>query len=141
MGSGANYHIKTTRQTKSSMLEQLRNAVSAGKLRIKSAELLKEMTRVTRDASDGDIIGVPSGSKDDRVMAMAFAVHCWEEKVRRTLINTNRTRDAEAARQRLTLTDQVYLFQQNQLTQFFKGKRMERLTNQRAQMQRAWRYR
>ena len=141
MGSGANYHIKTTRQTKSSMLEQLRNAVSAGKLRIKSAELLKEMTRVTRDKDDGDIIGVPSGSKDDRVMAMAFAVHCWEEKVRRTLINTNRTRDAEAARQRLTLTDQVYLFQQNQLSQFFKAKRMERMTSQRAQMHRNWRYR
>jgi hypothetical protein len=141
MGSGANYHIKTTRQTKSSMLEQLRNAVSAGKLRIKSAELLKEMTRVTRDASDGDIIGVPSGSKDDRVMAMAFAVHCWEEKVRRTLINTNRTRDAEAARQRLTLTDQVYLFQQNQLSQFFKAKRIERLNVARAQNYRGWRYR
>jgi|HubBroStandDraft_4_1064222.scaffolds.fasta_scaffold00027_77 hypothetical protein len=141
MGSGANYHIKTTRQTKSSMLEQLRNAVSAGKLRIKSAELLKEMTRVTRDKDDGDIIGVPSGSKDDRVMAMAFAVHCWEEKVRRTLINTNRTRDAEAARQRLTLTDQVYLFQQNQLGQFFKAKRMERLVTARAQNYRGWRYR
>src|SRR5580700_81158 len=141
MGSGANYHIKTTRQTKSSMLEQLRNAVSAGKLRIKSAELLKEMTRVTRDKDDGDIIGVPSGSKDDRVMAMAFAVHCWEEKVRRTLINTNRTRDAEAARQRLTLTDQVYLFQQNQLSQFFKTKRMDRLMTQRAQMRQNWRYR
>jgi hypothetical protein len=141
MGAGFNYHIQTNRRTKSQMLEQLRNVVSVGKLRIRSAEVIKEMTRVTRDASDGDIIGVPSGSKDDRVMAMAFAVHCWEEKVRRNLINTNRTRDAEAARQRLTLTDQVYLFQQNQLSQFFKAKRIERLTTQR-QMQRAsWRYR
>jgi hypothetical protein len=99
------------------------------------------MTRVTRDANDGDIIGVPSGSKDDRVMALAFAVHCWEEKVRRNLISTNRTREAEAARQRLTLSDQVYLFQQNQLEQFFKAKRMDRLNAQRQAMRMGWRYR
>jgi hypothetical protein len=141
MGAGFNYHIKTTRQTKSTMLEQLRNVVNTGKLRIRSSELVEEMRVVERDKDDGDIIGVPSGSQDDRVMAMAFAVHCWEEKVRRTLINTNRTREAEAARQRLTLSDQVYLFQQNQLTQFFKEKRMQRLTNQRAAMRANWRYR
>jgi hypothetical protein len=57
------------------------------------------------------------------------------------LINTNRTRDAEAARQRLTLTDQVYLFQQNQLSQFFKAKRIERMTAQRFAQRNAWRYR
>lgn len=141
MGAGVNYHIKTTRQTKSSMLEQLRNVVNSSKFRIRSHELVEEMRVVERDKDDGDIIGVPSGSQDDRVMASAFAVHCWEEKVRRTLINTNRTRDAEAARQRLTLTDQVYLFQQNQLSQFFKAKKMERLTVQRQAMRNNWRYR
>jgi hypothetical protein len=141
IGQGSNYHILTNRRTKAEMLEQLRNVVSVGKLRIRSAELLKEMTRVTRDASDGDLIGVPSGSKDDRVMAMAFAVHCWEEKVRRNLINTNRTRESEAARQRLTLTDQVYLFQQNQLGQFFKAKTMQRLNQRRLQIRQNWRYR
>jgi hypothetical protein len=141
IGQGSNYHILTNRRTKAEMLEQLRNVVSVGKLRIRSAELLKEMTRVTRDASDGDLIGVPSGSKDDRVMAMAFAVHCWEEKVRRNLINTNRTRESEAVRQRLTLTDQVYLFQQNQLGQFFKAKTMQRLNQRRLQIRQNWRYR
>ena len=84
---------------------------------------------------------VPSGSKDDRLMALAFAVHCWEEKVRRNLINMNRTREAEAARTRLTLTDQVYLFQQNQLGQFFKAKRMDRLNAQRLAQRAGWRYR
>jgi hypothetical protein len=140
MGAGFNYHIKTTRGTKVPMLEQLRNVVSTGKLRIRSAELIEEMRVVEREKDDGDII-VPSGSKDDRVMSMAFAVHCWEEKVRRQLINTNRSREAEAARQRLTLSDQVYLFQQNQLTQFFKEKRMGRLNFQRQQMRAGWRYR
>ncbi len=141
MGAGSNYHIKTDRQTKGSMLEQLRNVVNTGKLRIRSSDLIEEMRVVEREKDDGDIIGVPSGSKDDRVMAMAFAVHCWEEKIRRNLINTNRTRDAEAARQRLTLTDQVYLFQQNQLTQFFKSKRMDRLHMQRQASRAGWRYR
>ena len=140
MGSGFNYHIKTTRSTKGSMLEQLRNSVSTGKLRVRSADLIEEMRLVERDKDDGDIIGVPSGSKDDRVMAMAFAVHCWEEKVRRNLILQNRTREGEAARQRLSITDQVFLFQQNQMSEFFKTKRIQRFNNQRLLQHNRWRY-
>ena len=141
MGAGANYHIKTTRSTKASMLEQLRNVVSTGKLRIRSSALIKEMTLVARDSHDGDIIDVPSGHKDDRVMSMAFAVHYWEEKIRRRLINTNRTREAEAAKKRLTLSDQVYLFQQNQLTQFFRAKNQQRVQAMRVATHNRWRYR
>jgi hypothetical protein len=140
MGAGFNYHIKTNRGTKGSMLEQLRNVVSTSKLHIRSADLIEEMRIVERDKDDGDIIGVPSGSKDDRVMAMAFAVHCWEEKVRRNLINLNRTREAEAARQRLSITDQVYLFQQNQMSEFFKTKRIQRFNTQRQLQYARWRY-
>lgn len=141
MGSGFNYHIKTTRQTKGAMLEQLRNVVSTGKVRIRSAEAIREMTVVARDKFDGDIIGVPSGSKDDRVMALAFAVHAWEERIRRNLITLNRTREAEAARTSVTMADQVYLYQQNQLTQFFKEKRMTRLLTARQNLRASWRYR
>ncbi len=141
MGGGFNYHIKTTRATKGAMLEQLRNVVSTSKLHIRSAETIKEMTVVARDKFDGDIIGVPSSHKDDRVMALAFAVHCWEEKVRRNLISLNRTREAEAARSSMSLTDQVYLFQQNQFTQFFKEKRMQRLNTARVLQRANWRYR
>jgi hypothetical protein len=121
------------------MLEQLRNVVSTGKLRIRSSDLIEEMRVVERDKDDGDIIGVPSGSKDDRVMSMSFAVNCWEEKVRRNLINMNRTREAEAARQRLTLSDQVYLFQQNQMTNFFKQKTAQRVMVQRQAWRQSWR--
>jgi len=141
MGGGFNYHIKTTRSTKGAMLEQLRNVVSTGKLHIRSAETIKEMTVVARDKFDGDIIGVPSSHKDDRVMSLAFAVHCWEEKVRRNLISLNRTRAAEAARVTMSLSDQVYLFQQNQFTQFFKEKRMQRLNTARQLTRASWRYR
>jgi hypothetical protein len=74
-------------------------------------------------------------------MAMAFAVHAWEEKIRRNLINTNRTREAEAARTSVTLADQIYLFQQNQLTQFFKEKRMRRFITAKQNMRANWRYR
>ena len=52
-----------------------------------------------------------------------------------------RTREAEAARQRMSVTDQVYLFQQNQLSEFFKTKRMDRLVAARAMQRNAWRYR
>jgi hypothetical protein len=141
MGPGYNYHIKTTRQTKAQMLEQLRNVVSTGKLHIRSTETIKEMTRVARDSLDGDIIDVPSGSKDDRVMAMAFAVHCWEEKMRRTLLGTNRTRDAERAKVNQSLSDQIFMFNQNQFTQFFKEKRMERLSLAKQLQRASWRYR
>jgi hypothetical protein len=141
MGPGYNYHIKTTRSTKGEMLEQLRNVVSTGKLHIRSKETIKEMIRFARNPLDGDIIDVPSGSKDDRVMAMAFAVHCWEEKMRRTLLGTNRTRGAERAKVNQSLSDQIFMFNQNQFTQFFKEKRMERLSLARQLQRASWRYR
>ena len=92
-------------------------------------------------ARDGDTIGVPNSKKDDRVLALSFAVNCWEEKVRRNMVMQRRTRDAEAARQRLSVTDQVYLFQQNQLSEFFKTKRIHRMNTMRMAQRNAWRYR
>jgi hypothetical protein len=138
MGAGYNYHIKTTTQTKVQMLEQLRDVVSSGRLHVRSIDTINEMNAVARD---GDTIGVPSSKKDDRVLALAFAVNCWEEKVRRNMMLQRRTREAEAARQRMSVTDQVYLFQQNQLSEFFKTKRMDRLVAARAMQRNAWRYR
>ena len=138
MGAGYNYHIKTTTQTKVLMLEQLRDVVSSGRLHVRSLETINEMNAVARD---GDTIGVPNSKKDDRVLALSFAVNCWEEKVRRNMVMQRRTRDAEAARQRLSVTDQVYLFQQNQLSEFFKTKRIHRMNTMRMAQRNAWRYR
>ena len=79
--------------------------------------------------------------KDDRVIAMALAVHCWEDRCRKDMMMQKRTREAEAARQRLSITDQVYLFQQNQLSQFFAQKATSRAVNWRQQQRASWRTR
>jgi len=101
-------------------------------------ELVEEMKTIARE---GDTIKAPGSMKDDRVLAAAFAVHCWETGPRRILMASNRTRDAEASRKRLTIVDQVNLYQSNQLQHFFAQKRRARLDTQRELMKRSWRYR
>ena len=136
-GSGS-FHIKTTASLKITFMERLRDVVSSGKFRVRSLELINEMKSIARE---GDTIKAPGSMKDDRVLAAAFAVHCWESGPRKVLLSSNRTREAEVARKRLTITDQVNLYQQNQLQYFFAQKRRVRVDAQRAQMQRSWRSR
>ena len=74
-------------------------------------------------------------------MAAAFAVHCWETGPRRNLVQNKRTRDAEAARRRTSILDQVNLFNSNKLQDFFAEKKHARLTQQRMMVRQTWRYR
>lgn len=126
----------TNTQLKVTILERLRDFVSNAMLHIRSMELIEEMKTIARE---GDSIGAPGSMKDDRTIAMALAVHYWETKIKRDLMLQKRTREAEAARARLTITDQVYLFQQNQLSTFFNQKRQQRVNAARAQQRVAWR--
>lgn len=135
---GFNLHIKTTAALKITFMERLRDAVSSGKLRVRSMDLVEEMKTIARE---GDTIKAPGSMKDDRVLAAAFAVHCWETGPRRLLMAANRTRDSEAARKRLTIVDQVNLYQANQLQHFFDTKRRARVNVQRELTRRSWRYR
>jgi hypothetical protein len=137
IGTGHNYHFKTDLQRKILIMERLRDFTSNGNLRIRSMELIKEMVRVSRD---GDSIGAPPGVKDDRVVAIALASYYWETKIRRDLIVRKMTRESEAARRRLSIVDQVTLFNQNNLEQFFAGKRMERVMAARNVSRQRWRY-
>ena len=57
------------------------------------------------------------------------------------LMAANKTRESEAAKQRLTIVDQVNLYQSNQLQHFFATKRRARVDQRRQQMQRSWRAR
>lgn len=136
MGAGNNYHFKTTVSLKVMILERLRDFVSNGMLRVRSMDLVDEMKTIARE---GDSIKAPGSMKDDRTIAMALAIHCWEEKVRKSLITQKRTREAEAARKRLSITDQVYLFQQNQLSAFFNRQASNRLREQALARRMAWR--
>jgi hypothetical protein len=138
MQGSAAYHIKTTASLKVTFMERLRDFVSNGMFRIRSMDLVAEMKSIARE---GDTIKAPGSMKDDRVLAAAFAINCWETGPRRILMAANRTRESEAARQRLTIVDQVNLYQSNQLQHFFDQKRRARVNLQRQHMQRSWRAR
>ena len=135
---GFNLHFKTTASLKIMLMERLRDALSNGKLRVRSIDLVEEMKTIARE---GDTIKAPGSMKDDRVLAASFAVHCWETGPRRTLMAANRTRDSEAARKRLTIVDQVNLYQSNQLQHFFAQKRRVMMDTARELMKRSWRHR
>jgi hypothetical protein len=75
---------------------------------------------------EDNTIKAPGTKKDDRVLAMAFALRCWAHKLRPRLVANKQTRSAVEARSKLVITDQVFLFNQNTLDGFFKAKQMIR---------------
>jgi hypothetical protein len=111
--------------------------VSTDKFRIRSAELIEEMRSVARE---GDKISAPSSMRDDRVLAAALAVYYWESKIRKNLMSFKRTRETEARKKRLSIQDQVYLFQQNQLSAFFGNRARERAQAAQMAARNRWRY-
>lgn len=138
IGIGKNYHIKTSTQLKITFMERMRDFVVNDKFRIRSIDLLDEMKTIARE---GDSIKAPGNMKDDRVLAAAFALHCWESGPRKQLVMQNRTREAERARRSVSIQDQVFMFGQNQLQHFFSQKQAARVQQHRMQVRQAWRYR
>lgn len=137
MGAGTNYHITTSLRQKLNLLQRFRDFVSTGLIRIRSHDLVEEMKGI---AQENESVGAMGNRLDDRVMAAAMTIHCWEEKLRRTLITTRRTRTGEATRKHQSIVDQVALFNQNNLERFFSAKRKERLTDLQLLQRKAWRY-
>ena len=140
MGAGHNYHWVSSHSRKVMVMEALRDHVSNGTFRIRSAELIKEMNGVSRDRDSGGIEAAGS-KKDDKVVAAAFAVQCWLERIKTSLMAQKRTRDAEAAKKMLSIKDQVQLFNQNNLEMFFAQKRTARNRAQADMRKASWRYR
>lgn len=138
MTTGQAYHIKTNLNLKVMFLERMRDAVTNNYLRLRSAALVDEMKYIARE---GDSISAAGSKKDDRVMAAAFALHSWESGSRKQLVMQKRTREAEAARKRMSISDQVGLFNTNMLTGFFEQKRRVRVMQQKMAIQQRWRYR
>jgi hypothetical protein len=137
MGPGYNYHWLTNTRLKITIMEQLRDIASNGKLRIRSMDLIEEMRSISRE---GDSIGAPSSMRDDRAVAMALANYYWMTKIRQGLIGERRTRAAEESRQRLSIVDQVTLFNQNSLETFFAAKQAGRRRDAVVATRNAWRY-
>jgi hypothetical protein len=138
MGAGFNWHFKTTGPLKVTVMERLRDFVTNGQMRIRSADLITEMSTVARE---GDVIKAPNTMKDDRVLALALAIHCWEGADRKQLITQRRTREAEAARRNISRVDQVRLYSQNIMESFFKQKSMQRQLERQFALRQAWRNR
>ena len=120
------------------LMERFRDFTHSGLLRVRSMEAIEEMRWVSRD---GDSIEARGRKKDDRVIALALGVRCWEERCRRFLATQKRTRAAEAARLQKTIVDQSALFTQHQLENMFAYKRSARRASAREVTRAAWRYR
>jgi hypothetical protein len=136
-GGGSAWHWKTSIQTKVMILEELRSFVSTAQLHVRSNDLVEEMKTIARD---GDSIAAEGSLKDDRVLAMAMAVHYWDTKIRRNLIVQKRTREAEAVKKQRSVVDQTALFNQNMMAAFMGQKQKSRIDQQRLAMKAAWRY-
>jgi hypothetical protein len=111
------------------IMERLRDAVSTRMLRIKSFDLLDEMRGVQRS---GDSVGSEGVSKDDRVIAMALAIRCWEDRLRPNLSAMKRTREFEYSRRKLTIQDMASLYMKHQFDHLLTVKRQQRVDWKRA---------
>lgn len=136
MHPGRVWQFKTQTQLKIAIMERLRDFTSSGILRIRSQELLEEMRTVSRD---GDSITAQGTAKDDRAVAMAMAVRAWEERARRQLLAVKRTREADLARRRLDVRDQIMMFNNNMLSTYLAGRSAGRRQSFNASRRQAWR--
>ncbi len=120
-GAGNNWQWKTGNR-KEAIMESTKSLADAGNIIIKSDALIEEMRTMARD---GASIESPSGKKDDRVLATAFVVRCWEDSVRRGLLAKNYTREAHLNAQKMTTSARFDIFMQNTISQMFhKNARM-----------------
>lgn len=137
MGAGHNWHWITSHDRKVMIMEALRDYVSNGTFRIRSIELLQEMESVSRE-DDGAIQSAGS-KKDDKVVAAALAVYCWLQREKQGLMARKATREAAEIKKRMSIKDQVALFQTNMLETFFKQKSSERFHQQATLRRASWR--
>jgi hypothetical protein len=112
------------------VLERMRDAVSTDKLRIRSLDLIEEMKSVERN--EDDEIAAGGSGKDDRVIAMALAVHCWDDRVVPTMSARKRTREFEYNRRKLTLQDMSSLYMKAQFEDMLQRKTVDRKARMRA---------
>lgn len=137
MGPGFNYHWISNHDRKIMVMEALRDYVSNGTLHIRSTTLIDEMNTVARQDDGG--VEAPKSQRDDRTVAMALAVYCWLQKDKTSLMAQKRTREAEEARTRASIKDQIALYNQNTLDNFFQNRARDRFQAQIASRRNSWR--
>lgn len=137
IGSNMKMQITTTPRLKVTVMERLKDFVTNGMLHIRSMDTLEEMRSITRD---GDSIKAQGSKKDDRVMALAMAVRCWEERIRKGMASMRRTREGEMSRKTMSIRDQASLFSSNQLGSFFAQKQVARVKTAQLARRSSWRH-
>lgn len=109
----------TSGSNKVGLMERLRDFVTNGGLIIRSYDTIEEMKTVIRN---GDVIAAEGRNRDDRTFCFAMGIRAWTDSVRRMMSIQGRTKDVEAAKKRLTVKDQILMFNKHKLDSFFKNK-------------------
>ena len=117
-------------------MERLRDYIANGGLTVRSSETIEEMKGVIRN---GDVIAAEGRNRDDRTFCLAMGIRAWTDSVRRVLSLAGRTKEVEAARRRLTVKDQITMFNKYKLDGFFKGKQATRVRDAAIARRAQWR--
>jgi len=129
-------HHKTTGANKVFMMERVRDFVANAGLIIRSREVIEEMRVITRN---GDSIEAEGSDHDDRVLALAMGILCWEQQERPRLIGLGQTYELEQARGRMSLSDQYEMMTKHHLNRYFQGRAADRAAEVRVAQRMAWR--
>ena len=78
-------HTKTTYEIKERMMNGMRDYVERGMAVVRSVPLVSEMETIVREGSSAP--GAPQSKNDDRVIAAALAIMCWNDQMRMKLLN------------------------------------------------------
>lgn len=122
-GPGGTMQWKTTGSNKVGLMERLRDFVTNGGLILRSFDAIEEMKTIIRN---GDAIGAEGRNRDDRTFCLAMGIRAWTDSVRRMMSIRGQTKEVEAAKKRLTVKDQITMFNKYKLEGFFKAKQSER---------------
>ncbi len=114
-GRGNNWQWKTGNR-KEAIMEKLKTFVTTGQIIIKSQDVIEEMRTIARN---GAAIEAPSHKHDDRTLALAFALRCWEDEVRPGLLARNHTKTAHLEAQKMTSAARYDIFMQNTISGMF----------------------
>ena len=102
--SKSSWQFQASGKRKVIIMEQLRIFTSNAMLTIRSKDLISEMQSVQRD---GDCIEAKGKNKDDRVFAMALAIHFWNDSirgVRKLLMSQGKTREVDLRSRNTNIT-------------------------------------
>lgn len=136
MGAPSVYHFKTSGSTKVGLMERARDFITSKSVIVRSAGAVSEMRTITRK---GDQIHAEGENRDDRFFALALGLKQWQDIVKRVMSTGGRTKAHEIAARRMTLKDQIGLFNKHKLDTFFKQNQYKRVMEQAVIRRAAWR--